>query len=152
MRTFKFHRIIPEQNIDKWENVQEEKWQWLVIYKDGTVLRQFDDTHPLSELGENVFLFHQFQEVDHDNAQIFQMYSPLYQHKYTIILPEGAKPIHYYINSVFALGTPDQRRVRAYVFGYEIKSPTGRTIKKFHVITPDDELVITDDVSQVVFE
>ena len=101
---FKFHRIDPEKQIDAWEDVIEELWQWEAYYSGGTVLKQFDTNTPVPKFGENAFLFHQFKEIDQKRLQTFKMVSPRLNREYSLIFsPDRWTLIHQYIRSVLVI-------------------------------------------------
>lgn len=121
----------------KEELVEEERWGWGVVYKNGSELKQFGDDG----------IFHQFQEIEQEKVEMFVMYRP---HTQTYVggpdkridMPvEGKQIFHFYRNFVFAMGTPMERRARAYCFGWKDRR-SGETVYNF--ILPDDRLIISD--------
>jgi hypothetical protein len=126
------------------EAVKPEVWQWEAIYKDGSILKQFDDNG----------YFHRFSEIDQSQLHVFRMVSDENPQSYSILFnPSKMKLIHYYKNTIFHAATPYEQRVRSYVFGYEMKAfPTLVKIKQLFVITPENELIVTDDINKITFE
>jgi len=159
MRKFYFHRIIPEQNIDTWEHVLEETWQWEAHYDDGTVLKQFDDTQKAPEqYGSEAYVFHQVKEIDQTKLHVFKMVNPQAQKEYTLIFnPQYMKLVHFYRHPTLNMLTPAEIKIKLYCFGYKIliKRPGEYggdiALPNYNVITPTDELIITDDIEKIVF-
>jgi hypothetical protein len=129
------------------EKVQPEKWQWIAVYSDGTILKQFDDSG----------IFHQFVEIDQSRLSVFKMVSnesPSYHFEegnasvkektITLLFESGMKLIQYYDRYTFNANTPQQSNLTVYCFGYQ----KGRE-KKIFMILPNGELVITSDPEKV---
>lgn len=115
----------------KWEDVQEERWQWVAVYNDNTFLKQFD--------GEGIF--HQFREIDQSRLKIFSMVSGM-KHIDVEFQPD-MKPIHFY--QVYGKIINGQNiQTKLYCFGYAVR---GRN--HIFVILPDDNIAITDDAEKV---
>ncbi len=169
IRKFKFNRPQDLKNNVKggWEDVAEELWQWEAHYIDGTILRQFDDNHPLPEFGEGVFLFHQLREIDQSKLKAFKMVSaielPTYQFngktdqvvmekqtKTLLFNPKFMKLIHYYKVYGFDF-MHEHRKAKIYVFGYE-NNVNGVSVKFLNMIMPTGEVVTTDDQNKVILE
>ena len=138
-KQYKFHRVDPEKGIDEWEDVAVEAWQWEVVYKDGTSLKQFDDNG----------VFHQIREIIEKDIHVFRMISTTYPHRYTIIMPEGAKFLHMY-RRINSWNTGEKIAV-FYIFGYKNKFLIGEEAKYF-VITPGNELIITEDLQTISYQ
>ena len=159
-RKFKFKRINAESPLGLWEDVTEELWQWEAHYNDGTVLKQFDTATPLPEFGKNVFLFHQFAEIDQSKLYTFKMVSPRLNKEYSLIFnPQRWTLIHQYIRSSLivkqwkdkktgAITQVARKKFTAYVFGYK-NNVNGIRITNYNVILPSNELVTTDDLSNI---
>lgn len=116
------------------ENVNLEKWRWEAYYRDDSVLFQFDD---------NDKTFHQFNEIDQQHLSVFKMVSDT-EKPVTVLFPAGGKLVHKYVNTILNAGTPDEQRSRMYAFGYQFQGQN-----HFVVITPTNEVVITDDFDNV---
>lgn len=115
--------------------VEPERWQWLAQYKDGKVLRQFDEQG----------VFHRFAEIDQKQLASFHMIHESGDHPpYFFSFPPGAKLIHFYRNKILNVGQENEVRVRLYCFGFEVNQ-----VKVLFVIMPDDQLVITDNIDRV---
>lgn len=131
--TFTFNRPETGQK----ESVVLERWVWEVTYTDGSKLSQFDT---------ETLVFHQLKEIDQSKEFIFRMWNTA-EEKPPITLvfnPQIMKLIHFYRRGILDnLST----HVTLYVFGYQIDG-----ISHFHVLMPDDELLITNDISSVGFE
>lgn len=124
----------------KWEEVQEETWQWQAEYDDGTVMKQFSDDG----------LFHQFGEINQAKLAVFRMVSSQFPHSYTLIFDsQSMKLIHFYRNTVLNLGTEAETRIKLYCFGYEKKSKKGPNQKVIMAITPTNELIVLEDIEIV---
>lgn len=119
------------------EVVQPELWRWQVVYKDGSIFKQFDDDH----------IFHQFKEIDQDRVEVFEMVSEAYEHKYRLVVEPGMKLIHFYRRTKLSAGTPEEVRIVLYVYGYIIGDHT-----KYFVIMPNNDLIFTDDLNKIGFE
>lgn len=120
-------------NVDgKIEEVTLERWVWGVVYKDGTELHQFDERG----------VFHQIKEIDQDNVAMWVLYkseSVNGTERIDIVLPtdQSFKLIHKYRNFIFNANTPEQKKVRVYMFGYHIKGDRPR----YNFIMPNDTIV-----------
>ncbi len=118
------------------EEVSPEKWRWVAIYQDGTMLKQFDDD----------FHFHQFKEIDQSKLSVFRLVKDDNSMNYDLIFnPESMKLIHFYRHTQLENGAI---KLKCVVFGYE-KQYNGEWEKSLQMIMPDDKLVTTDDLSNV---
>jgi hypothetical protein len=123
----------------KEETVEPELWRWEAHYRDGSVLKQFDDNG----------VFHQFSEIDRGNLAAFKM-----RHMASAIAPvfvipfniPGMKLIHYYMRTGIAVGTPEFVEHKSYVFGYELMGT-----KHLTVILHNGEVVCCEDPSIISF-
>ena len=122
----KWHFTTEEGNK---EEVALERWVWAVLYKDGTELHQFDDNG----------VFHQFKEIDVENVRLWVLYQPLGNGRIDFVVPEGKEVslIHKYRNFIFAAGSPNETRQRAYMFGYKVKGGQPH----YNFVMPDDRIV-----------
>lgn len=131
MVNYKFFR----QETKEWIDTPEEVWAWEAHYEDGAVLKQFDDDG----------LFHQFSEIDQSRLAIFKMTSKIYPQTYSLLFSDpNMKLIHFYRNTVLNATTDLEERSRYYCFGYE-KKIGARTYKFLMIITPANELLVTED-------
>jgi hypothetical protein len=111
------------------EDVEAEEWHWEAEYKDGSILKQYDDDG----------IFHQFKEIDIADVKKLsvtdgnQSVSVNWKPEYT--------PIFFYRNVTYHAGQLDQDMVRLYCFGYD----DGAGKKKIHVIKPGKRVDIVDD-------
>ena len=110
----------------KGNTISLEKWQWEAIYRDGSVLDQFEVQ---SEQ------FHNFNEIEQERLSVFRMVSISGIPLNAIIFKKGMKLIHFYRNVHLNVGTQYERRVRLYCYGYEYKG-----VKVVNVIMPDDSV------------
>jgi hypothetical protein len=132
MSLYKFYR----ESSGAWETVESERWQWEVDYDDGSTLKQYDDAG----------IFHQFKEIQQERINAFRMVSegvpPI-----TIAWKPEFKLIHFYRNSIFHFGEPDEVRVKLYCFGYQEGSS-----KTIFVIMPDNSVCVVDDMDKIQLE
>jgi len=114
------------------EDVELERWQWIAVYDDGLVLKQFDDRGR----------FHQFKEIDQDRLSVFMMTNGL--RVFSIPWNKRYKLIHFYRVTVLRAGTPDEERLKLYCFGYQ-----DGTSKVLIVIDGNDNVSIVDDLDNL---
>lgn len=137
MQSFKFFR----KDLNEWIEAIPETWQWEAHYEDGTVLKQFDDQG----------IFHQFAEIEQSRLAVFKMVSKKYSQVYSILFSDPTmKLIHFYRNTVLNAGTNAEEHLRAYCFGYE-KNINGKVQKVILMITPNNNLIVTEEPSLAVF-
>jgi hypothetical protein len=123
----------------KVETVDEEVWQWEAHYQDGSTLYQFEKPKAAIDKG----VYHQFGEIDQSKLVAFKMFSETNSAVYVIPFDgKEMKLIHFYINSGINLGTPDFKKLRWYVFGYESKG-----VKHLNIITDNGEVIMCEDPS-----
>lgn len=129
-----------QKNTGQWIETEEEIWKWEAHYSDGSVLKQFDDD----------LNFHQFIEIDQSRLALFKMTSSVYPQVYTLVFSDPTmKLIHFYRNTVLNTGTPDEKKIRLYCFGYEqVIGPKNH--KVIMIITPSNNLIVTEDPNLVV--
>jgi len=96
-----------------------------------------DELHQFGPDGK----FHQFAEIDQDKVEMFVMINLEDRTKRFDMSAEGKQIFHFYRHTIFAGGTPLERRAKVYCFGWKDKE-TGATA--YHWIMPDDRLVISD--------
>lgn len=131
MSTYKFFR----QDTQSWIQAPEETWCWEAHYDDGQILKQFDDDG----------IFHQFSEIDQSKLAIFKMTSKTYPQTYSLLFSSSdMKLVHFYRNTILNASTDLEQRHRLYCFGYE-KKVGNRIDKVIMIITPDNELLVTED-------
>ena len=123
---FIFERKNEETGEVTKETVELERYIWGVIYKDGTVFKQFGDDG----------IFHQFREIEQDNVALFSVYRHDDNTKGVAIPVTDAMQIfHFYRQLMLDDGA---RRVKVYVFGWKDKE-TGATA--YNYILPDDRVL-----------
>ena len=130
------------------EVVEPEIWQWEAYYRDGSILRQFEQPENGQENGR----FHQFHEIDTKELVTFKMVNwpdegdlPNFP---VFVLPfdaQSMKLIHYYLHTGLNVGTPDFRKYKWYVFGYKSKGTSHLT-----VITHTGEIITCEDTSILI--
>lgn len=127
---YKFFRKVGDELIE--ESVELERWAWLVVYKDGTILRQFGK--------DNVF--YQVGDIDQKNVLVFRMYRTDQEEVgLTLHIPEGTKIIHKYINFTLNAFTTKEKKVRVYMFGYKQNSSTFH----YYYILPNNDIIYSKD-------
>lgn len=128
---YKFFRISTKE----WEKVDLVDWVWEAKYKEGKAdLKQYGDDG----------IFHQIAEIDQRKLKVFVMRSIRTGHVTLMMFPKGAKLVHLYQNHILEYGSPDQRNIRIFVFGYEL--PDSKVIM---AIMPDGSLVHTNNIEDL---
>lgn len=84
-------------------------------------------------------MFHKFAEIDQSRVEMFIMYKPDDLTKRIDMPAHGVQFFHFYRNLILRFGTPEERRLRVYVFGYR----NGDTAA-YHFILPDDRIIISN--------
>jgi hypothetical protein len=119
------------------EKIKPERWQWGVIYKDGTEFRQF---------GKDGY-FHQIGEVEQDKVKLAVLFKTTEPNKrIDIVFQDGMKIIHKYRNiKPFYM----KEFVKVYMWGYK----KGKNYH-FNFVLPDDRIVMSnkDNIDLVKFE
>lgn len=114
------------------EKVLPERWQWGVVYEDGSETKQFDDEGS----------FHRFAEVvgpGRDNSiKMLVMHRDDGSKRYDVAVDRSMKLFHFYRNIILRAAQEDEGRYKIYVYGWENRT-TGE--KTFHYIMPDDRIV-----------
>lgn len=129
--SYKFFR----KDTQEWIETPEEVWGWEAQYEDGQILKQFADDG----------IFHQFSEINQAKLAVFKMTSKVFPQTYSLLFSDPAmKPIHFYRNTILNASTELEERSRYYCFGYE-KKIGSRTHKCIMIITPANELLVTED-------
>lgn len=124
MQTYKFIREGKE------ENVNVEPWAWGVVYRDGSEFKQFGDDG----------VFHQFQEIKQGEVAMFVMHETKEEgaRRFDLMVNEDHQIFHFYRNMILAAGSPDEKRLKLYVFGWKNKK-TGDCA--YYYITPTGHIV-----------
>jgi hypothetical protein len=117
------------------EEVPLERWMWVALYSDDSVLIQFDQKG----------VFHQFKEIDQSRLSGFQMVSNDGGKPIMIHWAPGYKLIHFYRNMRLRIGEPDEQIVKLYCFGYE--TPASKVIV---AIMPDNSIRMLEDIDTLV--
>ncbi|HEY1249359.1 MAG TPA: hypothetical protein VGE97_10250 [Nitrososphaera sp.] len=168
-RIFKYHRVDTEKNIDTWEDVEEQLWQWEAEYEDGTILKQFDIDHPLVEFGNNVYPFHWISEIDQKKLKYFHVISHRLNRRNALIWnPKYWKLICLYRHANLVMKVywdkehfektgkkipkqVERRKYTAFVYGYETKVG-GTVVKNLNVIMPKHEVFTTDNLDNITID
>jgi hypothetical protein len=116
--------------------VEPERWQWGVVYSDGTELLQFESDGS----------FHRIGEVEQDRVTLFALYKPTDPtRRIDIPVRPGMRLIHKYVN-VRPAGM--ESFVRVYCVGYRMDGAA-----HFTYVLPDDRIIesAADDVDLTRF-
>lgn len=118
--------------------VQEERWFWIAVYKDGTFLSQFGDDG----------VFHRVGEIDQDELERVFLVESETARCIVINWVDGMRLIHKYRNVVLNVGTEDERHIRIYIFGWKL----GENYQ-YHFILPNGNIFTspTDNVPTTSF-
>jgi hypothetical protein len=131
-------KFYPEQSGAETQEVSPERWAWVALYSDCTILEQFGSDGR----------FHQLKEIDVTKLIGFQMVNLLgVQQPILIHWKPGWKLIHFYRNIRLHVGTPEEVAIRLYCFGYEANKQ-----KVIIVIMPTDQIRIVEDVNEISIE
>lgn len=129
--------IFKRPETGKTEKVIRERWRWIVHYKNGTILRQFED---------DTGIFHQFREIDQAKVESFQMVSDKNPEGINLLIPpQGADLIHFYRNVRLA---GQSEWIKLYFFGWKIRDNRGRSLQKLICIYPNDKIALIDEVER----
>lgn len=124
------------------EEVKEELWQWMAIYNDGRILKQFDDDG----------IFHQIGDIDQENLTVFKMFSKSFTQVYAVpFSPETMRLVHKYIQTKFMIGTDQEKSVVSYCFGYKTRN-LPQNHQHLLIISPTNEAIICGDENIINFE
>lgn len=110
--------------------VQLEQWQWRADYTNSQYLLQFD---------AETSAYHSFNEIDQSKLRSFSMICAATGQKHTLLLPTGAKLIHFYRNVVLEAYTQNEQKIKLYCYGYELAGH-----KVLHAITPKNNILTVD--------
>jgi hypothetical protein len=113
------------------ENVEEERWQWGVLYNDNSELRQFD---------ASTETFHQFQEIDWKKG--VKMFILLSGNKRIDVPVSADMQVFYYYKNIKPFYKDAFQKI--FIFGWK-SYKTGAT--SYHYILPDDRIIATDNDS-----
>lgn len=105
--------------------VEHERWGWIIEYRDGTELHQFDGINQK---------YNNFYSIDQTKIHSVTMHN-FAGKTHRLLIPPGASFVHYYDNLI----TSDAKglnRTRIYCFGYQAGD-----ISKLFSILPDDSIV-----------
>jgi hypothetical protein len=106
------------------------------VYDDGSHLAQFDDRDGT---------FHRFAEIDRARLAHFRLVhrdGPL--RGFDIPIRPGMRPIHAYRVLTLNAGTPEEVRIRTYLFGYQ-ETLNGRNVKAVLQVWPEGRVVLMND-------
>ncbi len=121
------------------EKVNDETWHWGVVYNDNTELHQFDAN------GE----FHQFGEIVFSKVKMFVMYKgDNIETRIDMPVSKGMQIFHFYRNVVIEMNTPNERRIKVYVFGWKRNG-----VSSYNFILPDGRMIVSngDNVNLLEF-
>jgi hypothetical protein len=127
----------------KTEKVAKERWCWVAVYNDGTVLRQFDF---------ETYTFHQIKEIDQSKLSEFMMIHEDGRQLHKVQIKGNRRFIHFYRHVVLGYNTANPVKIKLYCFGYQYTNVFGRNKKVINVILPDDKMVTVDDMSKLRIE
>lgn len=113
--------------------VNEERWGWGALYKDGTELHQFNKDNDS---------FHRIGEVVQENVKLWVLYEMNGTGRIDIVVKEGMKLIHKYTKGKLNVGSDAEREYHAYKFGYKLNGAY-----HFNYILPNNTIVqSTEDI------
>lgn len=131
MVVYKFYQE-PGHNLIE---VPADRWGWVALYSDNTCLEQY---------GSDGW-YHQFKEIQQHKLAGFMMVNLTGQiPSITIHWVPSYKLIHFYRNTRYHVGGPDEIHVRLICFGYETIAH-----KEIFVIMPDDSLRVLDNLEKL---
>lgn len=134
-KVYKYYR----EETKEWEQVKEEKWQWEAVYHDGTILKQFGDDG----------LFHQTRELDQEKLFLFELVSTEVKQRFTLLFKSSSMKLLYFYRRAKEWNT-NKDIGQMYCLGYK-KNIKGVNIESFVFITPENQILITDDKEAVNF-
>ena len=106
-------------------------WMWEAETAEGEVLRKRDGLTCADFVDKNVVRFHAVRG----------------RRRVSFDVPEGAAPVFLYLNYVWSALTPQERRVRLAVIGWEREEE-----KAYAILLPGGLAIITDDYNAIRFE
>lgn len=116
--------------------VQGEPWFWVARYADGSHLAQFD-----AEDGT----FHRFAEIDLGALAVFEVRRAAAGGQvFSVQVTPGMRPVFFMRHQRLHLGTPDERSVKLYCFGYQ-ETVGGRNVKAVLTLRPDGSVSLGND-------
>ena len=112
------------------EQVELSEWGWLAIYKDGSVLKQYDD---------ETKQFHQFKEINITELDTFIVLN-LFEtdnnsKRFEFHIADTMTPIFFTRVTIFNANQEDEYRVRTTHFGYK-ENINGKSVKTIIAIHP----------------
>jgi hypothetical protein len=124
------------------ETVEEELWQWIAYFNDGTTLKQFEDDG----------IFHQIGEIDQSKLCVFKMFSKTLPQVYAVPFdPNTMKLIHKYIITTLNASTSEEIKIKSYCFGYKSKN-LPQNHQHLLIISPNNEAIVCGDDNIINFE
>jgi len=116
------------------EEVELERWQWVVEYQDGSRLEQFDNSD---------MSFHSIREVDLDRVNKFGMINTETGRRIIIdVNPEEMQIFHYYKHFGKLEDNHYKETAKIYVFGFKHR---GSSNANYYFILPNDKIVIKNN-------
>lgn len=97
------------------EEVALEQWVWVVQYNDGSELHQFE----INQENQDEGVFHQVGEIKQEEVKRFILSKSDQSKNICIVVPEGAKLVHKYVNVGMITGGK-RYEAKTYVFGYKV--------------------------------
>lgn len=134
MKTYAFTNENGEE-----ERIEAERWQWGVVYNDGTELWQFDDRDDT---------YHRIGEIDQENAKMFSVFKGDMSKRIDMPMIDGMRIIYKYKNFHDQSFANFNDTVRVFMFGYKLSAEGQAAQYHFNFILPDDRL-ITSPVENV---
>lgn len=111
------------------EAVELERWEWGVVYKDGSELHQFDSKGR----------FHQFKEINQPEVKMLVMRrTDDASKRFDLVATGDVQFFHFYRQYVFNMLSENRSKVKVYVFGWKDRV-TGAA--SYNYILPDDRLI-----------
>jgi len=135
-------KYIYKQMVDgkiKETEVDEERWQWGIIYKDGTELKQF----------ESDGIFHRVDEIKQEEVAMAVLINNSTGQRVDLPWQPGMKLIYKYrhVHAHYFKNFNDT--VKVYVFGYKL----GGSVSYLFIL-PDDRMIVSpvDNIDLTKFE
>lgn len=119
------------------EAIEQLRWDYQPLIHT-PVEPEMDEIHQFDDVAGQ---YHQIKEIDQSRPILmFSMYKPGTDQRIDLVMPEGAKIYHKYVNVVLSAATAEESRYRVYCFGFG--KPDGKGF--FNYIMPDDTIVQAD--------
>jgi len=123
------YKFINEKKEEELVDIRD--WSWIAIYKDGSVLKEFDDMHGV---------FHQFKEINLNELDVFVVINTQHPQdlskRYEFHMSEGMTPIFYWRVTVFNMKQHNEVKVPMPHFGYK-ENINGTSVKTIITIFPN---------------